>query len=547
MTGRIEISDELREWAYRAGYETTPASETGDQRAILWNRGGEVRYFVGVDYGDWVVVTESDQMSEERFYLASRSLQVIERHFFGRFGELIRRRLDLAELDLPDSEQEVRGDLSITTVDFAGRERRALVDSAGQVIATSSGDSLTAVWRLAELSAYLTATVPEIKQSFEDPGGRPLFTVVQDSDSDEPFEVPADAGQDFMSQFEHEFAAAGGSTVAQGFSVVDDAARDPEAARRDEQIRAQASTMLDRPAQELAYLGPSGWREYRAVFALTVRGGAAQLEFGTQDGGWQPARVPGPIVEMVRRQREFTAQMSAGPWWRLIMTVTNQGLLSVSYDYGDEPFPDDQLQPPQNYRDDIEPLPDTWTRWAVLAAAYAGARSPWGPRITPGLAWYESDARSGSTLFVLPGNRAVLSGGLWNSGLLVAAYQQRQPLPDLYAGAPAWVNDSTLNTRNQNGLLTFCYWWSDNTWWRGATNTFDELDDPIPEIWTPQETVAAMTAVVGSSAEKACHELVVAGAAHQVTREHLAAALAEVPDPDVEAAYNQLVIAGLTQ
>src|ERR1700743_786626 len=379
MTGRIEISDALREWAYRAGYETTPASETGDQRAILWNRGGEVRYFVGVDYGDWVVVTESDQMSEERFYLASRSLQVIERHFFGRFGELIRRRLDLAELDLPDSEQEVRGDLSITTVDFAGRERRALVDSAGQVIAASSGDSLTAVWRLAELSAYLTATVPEIKQSFEDPGGRPLVTVVQASDSDEPFEVPADAGQDFMSQFEHEFAAAGGSTVAQGFSVVDDAARDPEAARRDEQIRAQASTMLDRPAQELAYLGPSGWREYRAVFALTVSGGAAQLEFGTQDGGWQPARVPGPIVEMVRRQREFTAQMSAGPWWRLIMTVTNQGLLSVSYDYGDEPFPDDQLQPPQNYRDDIatypRPVLPVWLAGYIAGPAAQG-RTP---------------------------------------------------------------------------------------------------------------------------------------------------------------------------
>ncbi len=126
--------------------------------------------------------------------------------------------------------------------------------------------------------------------------------------------------------------------------------------------------------------------------------------------------------------------------------------------------------------DDVPPLRDVWARWAVLSAAYTGVGSEWGPRIYPGYGWYESDRRSGCTLFVLPGDRAVLSGGKWNSELLDAAYNGGSPLPDLYTGAPAWVNDSVLNTRNRNGLLTFCFWWVNGQWYRGATDTSGELD-----------------------------------------------------------------------
>ena len=67
-------------------------------------------------------------------------------------------------------------------------------------------------------------------------------------------------------------------------------------------------------------------------------------------------------------------------------------------------------------------LRDLRARWAVLSAAYTGVGSGWGPRVYPGYFWFESDRRSGSTLFVLPGDRAVLSGGKWDSELLDAAY-----------------------------------------------------------------------------------------------------------------------------
>lgn len=406
----------------------------------------------------------------------------------------------------------------------------------------------------------------------------------------------ASAADGFMGQLADAFgaASAGRKPAAAGFTLVEDnAAGGGRAAARDEQIGAQASALLDPVAQELARLGPPGWQEFTAVFALTVRAGSAVCWFTTADGP-QPVAVPEAVMARVREQRQVSAQMSAGPWWRLIMTVTVVGQLEIRYDYGDQPFPDEQLQPAENYRadidtyprpglpvwlagylagpaaqgrspaqaaaavvadqtsgrrpsdtEDIEPLAETWARWAVLAAVYVGARSQWGPRITAGMAWFESDTRSGSTLYVLPGDRAVLSGGRWNSPLLVAAYQQGQALPELYAGAPDWVNDTVLNTRNRNGLLSFCYWWSDGRWWRGGTDTFDELDEPMPVIWTPEETIAAMTAVTGPEAEDACRRLVATATGHAASRTDLAAVFAAYRDADIDTAYNQLSLAGL--
>lgn len=582
MANGTDISAALQGWAQLAGYTLTPGRVTDDGRAIFYNEGGEVRYFIESRSDTWFVVTESDRMGQEYLVLAARSLDVVEKYFFGVFGSTVRSRRGLPEVRLPSSADDVGDGFTLDDLEFDGRRCRGLIDPAGRVVAVSSGDTLSGTWELAPLWLYLTAADDEIMQSFQDPAGRPLFDT-----------APGDEHR-FMSEFARAFDNAGGSSVASGFTVVTEPPGDPEVARRDEQIRAQASTMLDTVARQLADLGPRDWQQFRAVFALTVRAAIAELEFATPQG-IQAVRIPRQIVEIVRRQRELTAQMSAGPWWRLIMTVTSQGRLSVSYDYGDEPFPDEQVQPAQNYRDDIaayprpelpvwlagylagpaaqgrtprqaadaaaadeaagrnatktddiEPLPDMWTRWAVLAAVYAGACSQWGPRISPGVAWYESDARSGSTLYVLPGERAVLSGGRWNSPLLVDPYRNNRPLPDLYAGAPAWVNDSVLNTRNQNGLLTFCYWHFDGQWWRGSVDTFDELDEPLPPIWTPQQTVTAMLDLLGAGVEHPCHELLTAAAARSVTGRHVAAIFANDERLDIAAALNQLSLAGLT-
>jgi hypothetical protein len=354
-----------------------------------------------------------------------------------------------------------------------------------------------------------------------------------------------------------------------------------------------ASRLIEPIVEQLAQLGPDGWQEFTAQFAFTISSQIAQLRFSA-DGGTALVPVPQSIAELVRLQREAAAGMPAGPWWRLLLTVTNRGETTVDYDYGDEPFPDDQMVAPEHYRNDLEtfprehvpvwiagyaagpavqgrdarqaaaaaagdatagrtaivaegmpPLRDLWARWAVLSATYAGVRSGWGPWMYPGYAWYESDHRSGSTLFVLPGDRAVLSGGKWNSELLDAAYNGGQPLPDLYTGAPSWVNDTVLNTRNRNGLLSFCFWWANDQWHRGATDTSGELDAPMPPVRTADETIRAMVSQTGPGTESQCESLLTAAATGTATVDDVAAIFAGNPDADVDTAADQLSLAGL--
>lgn len=401
----------------------------------------------------------------------------------------------------------------------------------------------------------------------------------------------------FMAEFERQFrlAAADDPSAIADFTIVDqppapvgDAPTDADTVTAEE-----ASRLIDAIVQQLAQLGPEGWDEFSAVFAFTVTSQIAQVQFWAKDRtGLVP--VPQSIADLVREQREVSARMSAGPWWRLLLNVDNRGQATVDYDYGDEPFPDDQIVAAEHYRNDLDaypraqvpvwlagytagpdaqgrdaaraaasaaaddaagriavpadrvpPLPDLLARWAVLSAVHAGSGSNWGPRIYPGYAWFESDRRSGSTLFVLPGDRAVLSGGKWNSALLEAAYNGGEPLPDLYGGAPAWVNDSVLNTRNRNGLLSFCFWWADGRWYRGSTETAGELDAALPAIWTPDATVAAMTGETGAATTDRCQALLEVATERTATVDDVAAIFGHRPDAQVYAAANQLSLAGL--
>lgn len=392
---------------------------------------------------------------------------------------------------------------------------------------------------------------------------------------------PGESGEAlFMAEFERGFreAEAEGPPVISSFTT----------APPEDETAAEAAELIESIAQQLGRLGPYAWDLFVAEFSFTVSAEIARLRFWA-DGGSGLVSVPNAIAEMVRHQREIAAEMPAGPWWRLQLTVTDLGEMTVDYDYGDEPFPDDQLLQPEHYRDDLQafpreyvpvwlaayaagpaaqgrdphqaavgaasgrtpvatddlpPLHDLWARWAVLSATYAGVRSEWGPRIHPGYAWYENDHRSGSTLYLLPGERAVLSGGKWDSALLEAAYNRNESLPALYAGAPAWVTDAVLNTRNRNGLLSFCYWWVNGRWYRGATDTSGELDAPLPPLRTPDETIRAMAGQAGPGTEGRCGSLLTAATGQNATAEDMAAIFVR-PGADLDTATNQLSLAGL--
>ncbi len=363
-------------------------------------------------------------------------------------------------------------------------------------------------------------------------------------------------------------------------------------------IEDQAGQLAQNIARELAVTGPEGWRRLESYFALTVAGGLAYtLYYNDADQGVR-LDIPEEILEMARLHREVSAQATDGPWWRMVITMDVTGQVEADFDYGDVPFPDDQLFVPEAYLadlqafprervpvwlaayvghdnrqwrtaqqagvqartdreagigavrsiDDFPVLPVLWARWATIAASFVAVGSEVGPRVLPALALFEGFSRSGSTLYVLPGGRAVLSGGVWDAPELDAAYNGGEPMPDLYAGAPEWVANQVLNPRAARGVLSFCYWWDNGSWFRGESPTSDQLSSAVPGVWTAQtaaEVVAGLASSEPSDVQReAAANLVAAAEAGVVTR-NTVVALFDDPADDIDGALLQLSMAGL--
>ncbi|MFI5777156.1 hypothetical protein [Nocardia sp. NPDC051570] len=367
----------------------------------------------------------------------------------------------------------------------------------------------------------------------------------------------------------------------------------------EQSVEAQSTELVHTIARELAIAGPDGWRRLEAIFSITVAGGvmyALYFDEGDRVVRTEPADE---IVQLARTHREVSAQLGDGPWLRLVLRLDVTGHLEADYDYGDEPLPDDQLLIPEAYRADLEAyprdrlpvwlaayvghdnrqwrspqqageraradrdagiapvrstddfpvLPVLWARWATIAAAFVAVGSEWGPRILPALGVFEGSARSGATLYVLPGGRAVLSGGVWNAPELDEAYNGGAELPNLYAGAPEWVANQVLNPRAARGLLSYCYWWDRGGWYRAeASPASDQISAAVPGVWTAETVTDVLCGVISAdpTAEQrsAAANLVAAAEAGVVTRNTLAALFTD-PADDLDGALYQLSLAGL--
>ena len=201
---------------------------------------------------------------------------------------------------------------------------------------------------------------------------------------------------DFMADFERAFneAASQGPPVVSSFTIVDTPPDNGEtpAASGEAEMAEEAARLVEPIVQQLAQLGPAGWEEFTAEFAFTVSSQIAQLQFFSDDrSGLVP--VPQSIAELVSRQREVAARMPAGPWWRLLLTCTNRGEMTVDYDYGDEPFPDDQLVIPEHYRRDLETYPRS--RVPVWLAGYVAGPAAQGRDPRTAAAAETTDAAAG--------------------------------------------------------------------------------------------------------------------------------------------------------
>ncbi|WP_107654177.1 hypothetical protein [Nocardia suismassiliense] len=367
-----------------------------------------------------------------------------------------------------------------------------------------------------------------------------------------------------------------------------------------EDVAERASAISHQVARELGAAGPEGWTRLEAVFAMAVGAEVALVVFTDDQDRVARAFPPEEVLALIREHRHLSAQLSDGPWWRYLLTLTSTGQVEVDYDYGDEPFPDEQLFPPEIYRADLEVYPRAslpiWlgaylnhgdrqsrtpqhaavqaradrdvgkrgvlslddfpafplmaARWAVIAAAFVAAGSELGPRVLPSMSWFEGLKRSGSTLYSLPGGRAVLSGGVWNAPALDRVYNQGEPMPQLYAGAPEWVANPVLNARVAGGLLSFCYWWEGGNWYRGASPIADELSDAVPGMWSSETVVDIVCGVLGEQVTQrqraAAATLVSAAEIGVATRATLVDVFGADGEFDVDGAFFQLAMAGVT-
>lgn len=368
-----------------------------------------------------------------------------------------------------------------------------------------------------------------------------------------------------------------------------------------EDVRARDTRLVQKIALVLAVEGPRGWERLRAVFAMTAAAETARMVYFSADEQPAPVEPTGAVLGLVRELRSVAAELRIGPWWRLTLWLAKNGRVEVIYDYGDEPFPSDQLFSPQVYRADLRVFPRDrlpvwlaaytsqvkrqsrtplqaaarsrvdaatgvrpvqidgelptlavlWSRWAVLAATSVATRSPWGPRIQASIASFEEPIRSGCALHVLPGGRAVLSGGLWNAPELDAAYNDGAPMPDYYAGAPTWVADPVLDQRASTGLLSFCYWFEQGNWHRGQSPAVKELEEAIPGIWTADSVLDSVVSGANGQSDEhvrsAAAALLSAAEIGTVTRACVTDLFGADGRFDIDGALEQFTLAGLTR
>ncbi|NUP25565.1 MAG: hypothetical protein HOQ36_06075 [Nocardia sp.] len=356
--------------------------------------------------------------------------------------------------------------------------------------------------------------------------------------------------------------------------------------------------MARRIAELLGRAGPAGWLRLNAVFALTTTSGFAEVVYfdGERSIRKEPAA---PVLELVSRHRALVAESDGEPWWRLLVELGTAGELEVEYDFGDEPFPEGQLFEPDAYRADLAEYPREalpvwlaayvghdnrlsrtpqeaasraradrmaevwpvlaenqfpdfpvmWARWACIAAAFVAVRSEWGPRVLPSLGWFESSRRSGSTMYSLPGDRAVLSGGVWDSPDLDAFYNDGAELPNFYAGAPDWVADPVLNPRASTGLLSFVYWWESGRWYRGESPDAADCSTAVPGVWTADTVIDLVAGLVARSPDAehraAATALVSAAEAGVVTRGTVTGLFGDETRFDIDGAMYQFSLAGV--
>lgn len=111
-----QFSEDLQEWARRAGYQLTPSDASG--AALFWSDpGGETRLYIRQISDGSNMLSRSERGGAEQFVLSAPTLGPIERYLWGLFGADIRSLLGLPRIDMPSEITDVAQGYELSDLD----------------------------------------------------------------------------------------------------------------------------------------------------------------------------------------------------------------------------------------------------------------------------------------------------------------------------------------------------------------------------------------------------------------------------------------------
>jgi hypothetical protein len=167
-----KFSSELETWARQAKFELTPSADSTGA-AIFWSApGGETRFHIREGDDGWTTLQRSERGGPKQFVLATSTIASMERYLWGLFGVDVRSMRGLPRIDTPSEISDLAPGYTLRELD--AENQRTLLDAAGEAVALARERRLS-LWTLVERSHLLSASVENIKLSYENPPGEPLF------------------------------------------------------------------------------------------------------------------------------------------------------------------------------------------------------------------------------------------------------------------------------------------------------------------------------------------------------------------------------------
>jgi Immunity protein 61 len=107
VTTNVDLSTDLQDWIRLAGMDLVQGSRTDDGRTVIWNKGGEIRYFIDVVDG-YYVITSSDRMGAEIFHFGALTMAFVEKYLYGYFGGSVRKHHGFRRVKKPFARDEIK-------------------------------------------------------------------------------------------------------------------------------------------------------------------------------------------------------------------------------------------------------------------------------------------------------------------------------------------------------------------------------------------------------------------------------------------------------